>query len=301
MVLKNEKIVVVLQNEKIEVKLAALCLKDGKAETIAQGIADILDEYKLWNSIQMIVADTTSVNTGRKNGVVVKLKQMFSDKGISKPQFIGCQHHILDRILRIVMDEEFGVNTKSPNIEYPFVSYLVKNYNDLKAQFVNGTEEILDKSGWRDDMKFLYHLSRVFIFFQEKGHFPLINFQKIPNLSNARWNSRAILAILAYILIPATRKDLEKVCRFISYEWAEYWFTEQKYNENDFTALSEILKPYKKALNSLENHWNQEPSRLNIPRSNQCAERAIKTMQDLYSACKNKEKLQLRFILSNKK
>ena len=39
----------------------ALCLKDGKAETISEGIAKVLDEYNLWNAITMIIADTTSV------------------------------------------------------------------------------------------------------------------------------------------------------------------------------------------------------------------------------------------------
>ena len=36
-----------------------------------------------------------------------------------------------------------------------------------------------------------------------------------------------------------------------------------------------------------------------MPRSNQCAEHSIKVMQELYSACKNKDKLKLKFILSN--
>ena len=148
-------------------------------------------------------------------------------------------------------------------------------------------------------MKFLYHLTRVFHFFDEKGYFPLINFQKIPNINSARWNSRAILAILTYILLPAERKTLEKICRFISYSWADYWFTEQKYEES-FTNLADILKTYKKALNTLEYHWKKEPSAIDIPRSNQCAERAIKVMQELYETCKKKEKLLMRFILSNK-
>jgi hypothetical protein len=248
----------------------------------------------------MIIADTTSVNTGKKNGVVVRLQRKFLEKGASKPQFISCQHHVLDRILRVVMDEELGGKTSSPNIEYPFVPQLLKDYEELKDHFVHGTEEILEKSGWRDDMKFLYHLTRVFRFFEEKGHFPFINFQKIPNISNARWNSRAILALLAFILIPTSRNTLQKICRFISYDWADYWFTDQMYNKNDFKNLSKVLKPYKKGLNTLENNWKKEPSTINIPRSNQCAERAIKVMQELYAICKIKSKLQLRFILSNK-
>ena len=60
----------VLKNEHREVKLQALDLPDGKADTVVKGITAILDEYNLWKSIKMIVADTTNVNTGRRNGIV---------------------------------------------------------------------------------------------------------------------------------------------------------------------------------------------------------------------------------------
>ena len=68
----------------------------------------------------------------------------------------------------MVIDKELD-NTRSPNIEYPFVFQLLKNYEDLKAQSVNGTEEILNKSSWRDDRKLLYRLTQVFRFFEEKA------------------------------------------------------------------------------------------------------------------------------------
>ena len=100
-------------------KSAALCLQDGKAKTITDGISTVLEEYNLWSAVKMIVADTTSVNTGKKNGAVVRLQQRFTAKGFDKPLFIACQHHMLDRILRVVMDEEIGESTTSPNIEYP--------------------------------------------------------------------------------------------------------------------------------------------------------------------------------------
>jgi len=198
-----------------------------------------------------------------------------------------------------MMDDELGGITTSPNIEYAFVSNLVSNYDDLKAQFVNGTEQMLEKSGWRDDMRFLFHLTLVFKYFKENGYFPLINFQKIPNICNARWNSRAILAILAFILIPTSRRTLDNVCSFVSYDWAPFWFSKQFFNQNDYSKLGEILKPYKKATYTLQNHWKQEPSLLQIPRSNQCAERAIKVMQEIYNSCVKKDKVGLRFLLSN--
>jgi len=71
---ESEYQVVVLKNERTEVKLDKLHLKHGKADTISEGIAKVLNECNLWTTIKMIVADTTSVNTGRKSGVVVQLQ-----------------------------------------------------------------------------------------------------------------------------------------------------------------------------------------------------------------------------------
>ena len=69
-------------------------------------------------------------------------------------------------------------------------------------------------------MKFLYHLTRVFRHFTDRNEIPFVKFQQIPNISNARWNSRAILALLAFILMPENRNRLRKIFSFISYSWA---------------------------------------------------------------------------------
>ena len=127
---------------------------------------------------------------------VVRLQQMFENKGHHKPKFISCQHHVLDRVLRGVMDDELHGSTKSPNIKYFFMQDLMSNYDKLKAAFSNCKTEIKETNGWRDDMKFLYHLTRVFPHLTERNEIPFVNFKQIPNISNACWNSRAILAFL---------------------------------------------------------------------------------------------------------
>ena len=177
---------VTLKNESKEIKLTALKLKDGKAQTIAEGLQDVLEEFNLWGSVVMVVADTTNVNTGKKTGVVVRLQQMFEEKGHPKPKFISCQHHVLDHVLRVVMDDELHGSTKSPNIEYFFVQDLMSNYDKLKAAFSNGKTEIKETGGWGDDMKFLYHLTRVFRHLTESNEVPFVNFKQISNISNAR-------------------------------------------------------------------------------------------------------------------
>ena len=81
---------VVIKNEFKEIKLTALKLKDGKAQTISEGLQDVLEEFNLWGSVVMIVADTTNMNTSKKTGIVVRLQQMFKEKGHPKPKFISC-------------------------------------------------------------------------------------------------------------------------------------------------------------------------------------------------------------------
>jgi len=291
--------VLVLKNELNEVRIATLQLVNGKAATVVNGIKNILDEYNLWNSIKMIITDNTNVNTGRRNGIVTQLQSLFVQNKLEAPQFIGCQHHILDRVLRIVMDTELGGNNISPNIHYPCMDKILSDYDNLKMQFPNGEEEIRDKEGWRDDMKFLYHLTRVFRFYEEYARFPKVIYKSLPNLSNARWNSRAILALLVFNLLPEERHNLLPICRFISYNWADLWFSDQLYNANDYQTLCSSLQGYEKAMKTVKNFWNTEPSKIQIPRTNQCAERAIKCLQEANGKCKKTEKVDLTFLLSN--
>ena len=58
------------------------------------------------------------------------------------------------------MEEKLGEIPSSPNINYFFTKELLEHYETLKTNFYNGTEEIKDTGGWRDDMKFLFHLTR---------------------------------------------------------------------------------------------------------------------------------------------
>ena len=57
----HEYQIVLIKNERREVKLNALCLNDGKAETIAAGIGKTLDEFNLWSAISMIVVKVSKV------------------------------------------------------------------------------------------------------------------------------------------------------------------------------------------------------------------------------------------------
>lgn len=72
----------------------------------------MLDEYNAWNSVRMIVSDMTTVNTGRKSGVVIR-RQTISKNGLEEPQFIICLHDVLDLILCHVLDFFFRMKTQA--------------------------------------------------------------------------------------------------------------------------------------------------------------------------------------------
>lgn len=296
--------VVVLKNAENEIKLAVLALSDAKSATIADAIINTLDKFHLWNSIKMIVCDTTAVNTGRHNGVIVRLQRKFEDHNYNKPVYIGCQHHILDRVLKHVFGQLFGESSVSPDITYPFVYNVINNYVNLKEMYqfqvsINPDEEEKD-IGWRNDMNFLYQLVKAFNYYKRYNLMIKLKFQALPKLSNARWNSRAIYALLSYFLVPDSRGLLDEVCIFISGKWSNIWFGGQMFNEHDYQDLRKEVQKYPKAASCLNNHWSIIPSPLNTQRSNICAERAIKVLQDLYPLCRSPDKLNLRFLMSNK-
>jgi len=79
-----------------------------KSKNCVRRNTNVFDEYNLWKNIKMIVADTTNVNKRRQNEIVVQLQNKFAVKKLEEPQYIGCQHHILELVLRVIMDSEFG-------------------------------------------------------------------------------------------------------------------------------------------------------------------------------------------------
>ena len=94
------------------------------------------------------------------------------------------------------MHEIFRDNTLSPNINY--FLFLIKNYDDFVKNFKQSTSIIsIPAMVWQDDMKFLCELGHHYRYYFEEKDFAKINFKAHPNISNARWNSRGILALLA--------------------------------------------------------------------------------------------------------
>ena len=105
------------------------------------------------------------MNTGRKIGVMVILQRVQKLLNLPVAQYVGCQHHVLDRILKHVMDETLAGATRSPDIAYNFID-IVREYDSLKTKFVQRpTRFNLPTITWGDELLFLLKLEYTFSLF----------------------------------------------------------------------------------------------------------------------------------------
>ena len=116
-----------------------------------------------------------------------------------------------------------------------------------------------------------------------------------------RWNSHVKYAVIALFVIPERHSILDPACDFICYKWTNPCFHSQHYNEESFNELFTSLTKIKckKAIKCLETHWSVEESLINIPRSNQTAENAVKLNKELHAKYRKIEFLNLKFIGKN--
>ncbi|ESO10204.1 hypothetical protein HELRODRAFT_168084 [Helobdella robusta] len=121
---------------------------------------------------------------------------------------------------------------------------------------------------WRDDMAFFHHLITCYRQFKKTGCFP-------------------------------KSAEGQSSCDFITGTWSDIWFSGQVYNQDNYNNLAAVCKDHSKAIKTLRTFWSVEPTPISTQRSNICAERAIKVLQDLLLLCKSIEKINIKFLLTN--
>ena len=165
-----------LRNNKRTLQFGILACGSGTSTHIYRSLHDLLDAYNACNSIQVIITDTTAVNTGCKNGVIARLQRKFREKRLEELQYIGCQHHILDLILRHLLNFNFQTQSRPPSIEYEFVEEILEHYGTLQNEYM-GREVILeyDNQGRRDRFKFLFDLCEAYKCYKTEGKWPTLH------------------------------------------------------------------------------------------------------------------------------
>ena len=80
---KAEYQVVILQNEKRKINLELLNVKVENPMIFLKLFKKLLNDFDAWKCISMIICDTTAVNTGRLNGIVVKIQNEMETRGFT--------------------------------------------------------------------------------------------------------------------------------------------------------------------------------------------------------------------------
>ena len=97
----------------------------------------------------------------------MEFQQKFKEKGFPTPRYIGCQHLVLDLILKHSMDQILSGKTTSPNISYNFVQEVRNNYANLRNNFQQSDVKIKGKNTkLRNDTQFLYQLENAYQYYQ---------------------------------------------------------------------------------------------------------------------------------------
>ena len=119
----------------------------------------------------MIVSDAIPVNTGSKNGIIIRLQKEFEQKSLIRLQYVGCQNHALDLILRHLVDFTVPTMSPKPSLNYEFIDDLVKNYENLQKTYKGEMAlHAMQNPDWRDDFKFLFEMCELISFTRVLAH-----------------------------------------------------------------------------------------------------------------------------------
>ena len=122
--------------EHVAVLLTGICGKEvllsvidveaqSNAENETKRIIEVLNEYNIeFSSIAALVFDTTSLNTGNKQGIVVRLETEF---GRSLLQ-LACRHHIYELVCGASCSVVYGATTGPKE---PVFQKLIENWESL--------------------------------------------------------------------------------------------------------------------------------------------------------------------------
>lgn len=207
---KIDRIAIVVSSVNIEQLIAIPAIVRGTGQNICDVIVSTLKEWKLEDQISCLSFDTTSTNTGMRNGVCTLLEKEFKKEFLH----LACRHHILEIVLAEAFRSIFG-DSSAPEIlifnrfrqkwdKIDKTKYRTAKTSRYKQKFT-GTkaQELLEfltnhenKVQVRNDYAELLSLTKIFL-----GGIPRkgIKFYVPAGTSKARWMSRLIYSFKIYM------------------------------------------------------------------------------------------------------
>lgn len=106
----------------------------------------------------MIVYYTATAIHRRSIGAITRLQKHYVDTGLKKAVFIGWQHHIVDKIVKHVLNDHLVESTISLTRSYSFIITISQD-EQVEIVFENaGKLLMVEQVRERGGMAFLYYL-----------------------------------------------------------------------------------------------------------------------------------------------
>lgn len=275
----QNRLVVIFRNDSSATTIGPLAVDNHESSTIAQAIIDLIIEHHLENRIVALSCDTEFANTGRLNGVCIRIERFLERQLLH----CMCRHHVYELILKHVGEHIFGTtsgptfNFESMNLKrswenIDFESFTPHfgdnvNVNEFRENAIQILSDQMNSKMTRDDYAELTDLTLKFF---GESNTEKKSFMVPSAMGNARWMQKAIYALKAYLFrdqIQVTDRvilRLEKFSAFISAVYVKYWNRSSNLFEapiNDLELLKE-LERYRAvdenianvALNALKRH-----------------------------------------------
>lgn len=127
--------------------LAVLPVEDGTGLTQARATARAIEDWECAPNVKALCFDTTSSNTGRVQGAVVRLEAMLEKQLLR----LGCRHHVMELIVGAAASSIFGKTTAPSD---PLFQSLKKRWAELDhSQYLRLDIRDLPEHDWLSHLR----------------------------------------------------------------------------------------------------------------------------------------------------
>lgn len=206
-------------------------LDSGTGAATALKLYEVLKCYNSVDSIEALVCDNTSVNTGAVGGAVAHLEKIVKKK-LHK---IGCCLHLNELPLRKIITDLDGKSSCGNKLSGPIGSRIdgnihfkpVVNFEQVESSLQEPPAEIM-KDLSNDQQLLLQYVLSI-----SRGHIPTaLLYKKAGPCNQARWLTTALRFLILYTRDPEPSANFKKIVKFIMQVYAPSWFNIK--TNNDF-------------------------------------------------------------------
>nr|XP_047138771.1 uncharacterized protein LOC105846338 isoform X2 [Hydra vulgaris] len=210
----------------------------GKGKDLAEFTCNVLKEFKSDKSIQAIILDNTSVNTGKDNGLVACLERILK----RRIHLIGCLLHVNELPLRHLISKLDGSSNSSNNYSGPVGKSLTTPIHlNLTVDFIQVETDIeypplcVIKDLSADQRMLLEYSIGISRGFSDNKYLR----KKIGPICHARWLTTAVRILALYTRTINPSRELKIFVEYIQTVYTPVWFNIKK--SKNFTEVPKLI------------------------------------------------------------